>query len=227
MSVVTRSQTSHHTTSRTGLADWIAGQAASALALSWRGKLCCAGGLAAVVLVVVMATSNIAGGWLPRLWGGARLPASASERAPMFVEAWIQGDQAAMKRFVRLGDEGKLAAWTAATPVPPGVTAIPASERTIKTVSVQRDDADGAVVEIRIASRADAPAGAKSPGGIVLDQTWSYSGGNWLFSPGVAPAPPPAPRHIERPPAAVSQQVAVPRLAPRQPRPASDDLDCH
>jgi hypothetical protein len=216
-----RIRMAYHPTSRVGVAEWVTGPLVSLLVMSWPRRLACVGGMAVALMGVVALAGHVLNGWSPHLWGSSRLPASAFERAPLFTAAWAAHDELAMKRFVLATDEAKLHAWVAATPVPAPVTAIQPSDRTVKTVSVQRDDTDGAILNIRISDRSAAQNDPAGSGGFTQRQLWSYSGGNWYFSP-EAPAAVPAERMVAINPA---NRPAAPAANTRSSQSDSDDTD--
>jgi hypothetical protein len=189
MAKIARSRTSFHATSHVGFMDWIAAPLVSLLAMSWPRRLACVSGTAVALIGVVSLAGHVFNGWSPHLWGAGRLPTSASERAPLFTAAWTSHDELRMKQFVLAADETKLHAWVAATPVPASVAAIQPSDRTIKTISLQKDDMDGAVLEVRISAPSAAGENQQGSGGdFTQRQMWTCSAGNWYFSPEAPPA---------------------------------------
>ena len=167
---------------------WITGAIVAVLVMNWPKRFTFALGVAGMVALTGHFCGAISFG-LRNDW--KRLPVSAPERAPLFTQAWLAHDSAAMMRFVRPADEAKLRAWIAANPVPTDVAELLPAERKIKTVAFQRDDADGAVVRVQISSRSASGTtptkiGGNTAGGFVQRQAWCFSGGNWLFSPDMA-----------------------------------------
>jgi hypothetical protein len=180
--------------------------------------------------LAVAVAGHLFGGWSIGLWGRG-MPASASARAPLFTKAWLAKDKVAMRQFVRSADEAKLGAWIASTPVPAALAGLPPSDLAIKTVSVHRDDNDGAILDVQISARLSEAASLTATVAVVEYQTWNCSGDKWYFSP-------------ERPPVAIAQGAGLSRPAaatspaapsgakmnrvPSPPRPRGDvDLDCH
>ena len=166
---------------------WITGAIVAVLVMSWAKRLAVIG-VAAVVLWGVM---SLAGhglkGWSPHPWGSGGLPVSAAEQAPLFARAWAAQDRVGMMRFVAPADEAKLKAWISANPVPASVADIAASDRNAKTISVEKDDTDGAIVKVRVSDETAASNDPKVGGGYTQRQAWAYSGGHWLFSPEAVP----------------------------------------
>jgi hypothetical protein len=107
---------------------------------------------------------------------------SAGERAQLFAQAWIEHDASAMLKFVSPADSSRLQHWIVATPVPPAVSELPPAGRKIKTIAVEKDDGDGAVVSVRISSLA-ADSRAKSKELLVQKQSWNFATGSWQFVP--------------------------------------------
>jgi hypothetical protein len=216
MANIARTQMLSRPISHVGVMDWLTAPLVALLAMSWPKRLACIGGTAVALMGVVSLAAHAVNGWSFHLWGSGRLPASAAERAPLFTAAWAAHDEKAMKQFVLAADQSKLSGWAAANPVPTPVTSIPPSDRTIKTVSVQKDDLDGAILKVRISDESVAGSDTKE-GAFTQHQLWTYSGGNWYFSP-------------EAPPAIAEQRVAIsppPRTAipPAPSRPAPPNAD--
>jgi hypothetical protein len=224
MANLARTRMSCRTTSRQRLAEWITVPIVGLLAMSWPRRLASAGGLAIALAAVAALAGHLITGWSPHLWGAGTLPPSASERAPLFTQAWIAHDESAMKRFVLVADEAKLRAWIAATPVPPTVADILPAERQIKTVSAQRDDTDGVVLKVQISTRAAVGDNPKAGGGIVLLQTWCCSGADWFFSPVVVVEK----RNQLSPAKSRPNSAARPAIISSPRRTATEsDADCH
>ncbi len=195
MANIARTRMSFRPISRVGVMDWVTAPLVALLAMSWPKRLACIGGTALALMGAISLASHAFNGWSFHLWGSGRLPMSAAERAPLFTAAWVSHDEKAMKRFVLAADQPKLNAWATANPVPTPVTSIPPTDRTIKTVSVQKDDLDGAILKVRISDESVAGGDSKD-GAFTQHQVWTYSGGNWYFSP-------------ETPPAIAEQKVAI------------------
>jgi hypothetical protein len=216
MANIARTQMSSRPISRVGVMDWLTAPLVALLAMSWPKRLACSGGTAVALMGVVSLAAHAVNGWSFHLWGSGRLPASAAERAPLFTAAWAAHDENAMKQFVLVSDQGKLHAWIVANAVPTPVASIPASDRTIKTMSVQRDDSDGAILKVRISDESVSGSDSKE-GAFTQHQLWTYSGGNWYFSP-------------EAPPAVAEQRVAMSAptrtaISPAPSRPAPTNSD--
>jgi hypothetical protein len=218
---------------------WISDAIVRFLVMSWRKRLVCALGIAGAVVLAGHLCGAVSFGLRNPSKG---LPVSVGERARLFGQAWAAQDQSGMMRFVRPPDEAMLRAWTAANPVPAAIADAPRSDRKIKTIFVQRDDADGAVVKVQISDRAVRPHGPEASGGtassgtassgmgatgFVQRQMWSFSGGNWYFSPEASPAataertaaayptsPPMGPLTNSRPAPVNSNQTNTPTRAP-------------
>lgn len=168
-------------------ARWITAGIVSFLVMSWSKRLACIA-LAAVMLFGIASLGHSFKGWsLPSLSFG-RLPPSAAERAPLFTQAWAAQDRARMMEFVAAADEPKLKAWIAANPVPASVANIPALQRKSKTISVQKDDTDGAIIKVRVSDGATSSDDPKAAGVYTQSQIWTFSGGHWFFSPETVPA---------------------------------------
>jgi hypothetical protein len=167
---------------------WITGAIVAVLVLSWAKRLAFIGVAAIAIWGVMSLAGHGLKGWTPHLWGSGGLPVSAAEQAPLFAKAWAAQDRAGMMRFVAPADEAKLKAWIAANPVPSSVAAIAASDRDAKTISVEKDDTDGAIVKVRISDEAAASNDPQAGGGYTQRQVWTYSGGHWLFSPEAVPS---------------------------------------
>lgn len=222
----------------------ITGAIVSLLVMSWAKRLVFIGVAAVAIWVVMSLAGHGLKGWSPHLWGSGGLPVSAAEQAPLFAQAWAAQDRAGMMRFVAPADEAKLKAWIAANPVPSAIADIAPSDRITKTISVKKDDTDGAVVKVRVTDEAAASNDPKAGGGYTQRQVWTYSGGHWLFSPEAVapdaavrqavvsnaansrsnapanasfnPAPQPSyPRAADKPPSApVSRNVVIPSTVP-------------
>ena len=140
--------------SRWNPSGWISGAIVGLLVMSWAKRLVFVG----VAVVAVWSVMSLAGhglkGWSFHPWGSGGLPVSAAEQAPLFTQAWAAQDRAGMMRFVAPADEAKLKAWIVANPVPSSVAAIAAADRDAKTVSVEKDDTDGAIVKVRVSDGA-------------------------------------------------------------------------
>ncbi len=150
------------------------------LAMSWPQRLACVGGAAAALFVAYQLCLGLTGA----LWASSgRLPTSVAGRAPLFTEAWVAGDQPAMLRYVRPADAVQFQRWLAATAAPAGMAHLRPADRKIKTESFAKDDADGAVVTVRISAQTTVSAGGTNSGDLVQRQAWTYAGGNWYFVP--------------------------------------------
>jgi hypothetical protein len=216
MANAARTRMSYRPISRVGIMDWVTAPLVGLLAMSWPKRLAYVGGTALALMGVVSLGSHAFNGWSLHFWGSGHLPVAAADRAPLFTAAWAAHDEKGMKQFVLPSDEAKLGPWMSANPVPTPVTSIPPSDRTIKTTSVQKDDSDGAILKVRISDESVAGSDSKE-GAFTQHQLWSYSGGNWYFSP-------------EAPPAISEQKVAVnaptrTAIPPTPKRPAPTDSD--
>jgi hypothetical protein len=159
------------------------------LVMSWPARLAWIGGAGLVVAILVQAGQSLGGrsshgGGI----GSNGLPISTTERAQLFTEAWASHDTAGMLKFILPADEARLQHWIATVPVPAAVSDVKPAERKIKTISVQTDDADGAVVSVRVSSRTSSASDSRASELLVQQQMWSYASGVWHFVP-ETPAP--------------------------------------
>jgi hypothetical protein len=162
--------------------EWITAPIVKFLVLSWPARLACVCAVGLSGAVLLLAGRSLAGFSSSGHVSNSGMSNSAGERAQLFVQAWIEHDASAMTKFVSPADASRLQHWIAATPVPPAVSALPPAGRKIKTIAVEKDDGDGAVVSVRISSLADG-GHSKSKELLVQKQAWNFATGSWQFVP--------------------------------------------
>lgn len=224
--------------------NWIAQGIVALLAMSAWKRFCFLIALCGMIVLAVHLFGTLVTGFQS---ARRALPISAADRAPLLARDWAAGDSPGMMQFVRPADAAKLQAWIVANPVPAAIAALPPANRRFKTISSVKDDADGAVVKVRITSDAasagaarggTASAGTASVGtasggtasaapaavassGTVLRLAWTFSAGHWFFTP----TGPSATQAAATQPAAAQQAAAYnPRPAPSADRPIASTV---